>query len=148
MGTADYVLGSASEMDRFVCLLAGAREAPDVVAAVRDYLAAWPPVRVASVQRVDAGWAPFDDKQKPSPLYRPADVHRICEAVHGQCAALRGAGLTLTPELLELDLFLFLACAKLAELEPEIAAASSPQPSLRPEVPPGSSAHRGSGHLA
>jgi hypothetical protein len=148
MGTADYVLGSASEMDRFVRLLAGARGAPDVVAAVSEYLAAWPSERVAGVQRVDAGWAPFDDRQRPTPLYRPADVHRICEAVHGQCAALRGAGLTLAPELLELDLFLFLACAKLAELQPGIAAASAPQPSSRPEVPPGSSVHRGSGHLA
>ena len=148
MGTAEYVLGSASEMDRFVCLLAGAREASDVVAAVRDYLAAWPSARVASVQRVDAGWAPFDENQKPTPLYRPADVHRICDAVHGQCVALRGAGVTLTPELLELDLFLFLACAKLAELEPGIASARAPQPSSRPALPPGSSVRRGSGHLA
>ena len=148
MRTAEYILGSASGMDRFVCLLAGAREAPDVVAAVRDYLAAWPSERVACVQRVDAGWAPFDENQKSTPIYRPTDLHSICDAVHRQCAALTGAGMTLTPELLELDLFLFLACAKLAELEPEIATASAPQPPSRPEVPPRSSAHRGSGHLA
>jgi len=138
VGTTEYVRSSAPEMDRFACLVAGARKAPDVVAAVGDYLAAWPPERVASVQRVDAGWAPFDEKLKPTPLYRPADVLRICDAVHVQCVALRGTGMTLTPELVELDLFLFLACAKLVEFEP--------QPSSRAEVPPGSSVHRGSGH--
>jgi hypothetical protein len=41
------------------------------------------------------------------------------DAVHGQCSALRSAGVSLAPELLELDLFLFLACTKLAELEAE-----------------------------
>ncbi len=148
MGTAEYILGSASGMDRFVCLLAGAREAPDVVAAVRDYLAAWPVERVASVQRVDAGWAPFDQDQKPTVVYRATDVRRMRDAVVSQCEALRGAGVLLTPELVELDLFFFLACAKLAELESEIVPAGAPQLSSHTELPPGSSAHRGSGHLA
>lgn len=148
MGTAEYVLDSASGMDRYAGLLAGAGDAPEVVAAVRDYLAAWPSERVASVQRVDAGWAPFDDRQKPLPLYRPADVSSICDAVHSQCVALSGAGMTLTPELLELDQCLFLACAKLAEFKPEIAPASVPRPVSHPEVPRMSSVHRGSGRLA
>ena len=148
MNTADYVLDSLADMDRYVCLLAGAQGTPDAVAAVRDYLAAWPAQRVARVQRVDAGWAPFDEKQKPAPLYRPGDVHRIRDAVHGQCLALRGAGVILTPELLELDLFLFLACAKLAEFEPEIAPARAPQPPSRAEIPPAPRAQRSSGPLA
>jgi hypothetical protein len=88
-----------------------------VVDAVRDYLAAWPAEQIAHVQKVDADWAPFDENQKPTPVVQPADVRDIGDAVHGQCSALRSAGVSLTPELLELDLFLFLACAKLAELE-------------------------------
>ena len=134
METAEYDSGSLADIDRDdICLLAGAREALDVVAAVRDYLAAWVPERVARVQRVDAGWAPFDQEQKPTAVYRATDVHRICDAVNGQCVALRDSGMALTSELLELELFYFLATAKLAQFEPE---------------PARSSALRGSGHLA
>ncbi len=132
MNAADYVLDSLTDMDRYVCLLAGARGTPDVVAAVREYLAAWPAERVARVQRVDAGWAPFDEFQRPASIDRPADVHRACNAVHEQCMSLRGAAMVPAPELLELDLFLFLASAKLADFEPAtIAAARVPQPSAR-----------------
>ena len=148
METAEYVSGSLVEMDRDdICLLAGAREALDVVAAVRDFLALWPSERVARVQRVDAGWAPFDQDQRPTAVYRATDVHRICNAVHGQCVALRDAGVALTPELLELDLFFFLATAKLAQLEPQPAPARAPQPSSCHDVPARSSVLRGSGHL-
>ena len=125
MQTAEYDCGSLADIDRDdICLLAGAREALDVVAAVRDYLAIWPSERVACVQRVDAGWAPFDQRQKPTAVYRATDVRRICDAVHGQCVALRDAGMALAPELLELDLFFLLATAKLAQLEPQPARTS------------------------
>ena len=149
METAEHVSGSLADMDRDdICLLAGARQALDVVAAVRDYLAVWPSERVARVQRVDAGRAPFDQDQKPAAVYRATDVRRICDAVHGQCVALRDAAIAPTPELLELDLFFFLATAKLAQLEPGPAAARAPQPSSRHEVAARSSMRRGSGHLA
>lgn len=149
METAQTV--SASLADRGhgdICLLAGAREALDVVAAVRYYLAVWPSERVACVQRVDAGWAPFDQDQKPTPVYRATDVHRICDAVHGQCVALRDAGMALTPELLELELFFSLATAKLSLLAPEPAPARAPPPSSRRHVRARASVARGSGHLA
>ena len=134
MASAEYVSASLADIDRDdICLLAGSREALDVVAAVRDYLAVWPSERVARVQRVDAGWAPFDQDQKPTAVYRATDVHRICNAVHGQCMALRDAGVAPTPELVELDQFFLLATAKLAQLEPQ---------------PARSSAHRASGQLA
>ena len=107
----------AGRPDRFVCLVSAARSAGEVMVAVRAYLEAWPADKVASVQKVDAGWAPFDENRRPVPVQRAADLQRICDEVHGQCAALRGAALPLAPELLELDLFLFLACAKLAEFE-------------------------------
>jgi len=114
---AEYALDCPARPDRFVCLVAGARDVPDVVDAVRDYLAAWPAARVAHIQAIDAGWAPFDECQKPTPVQAPVDLRAICETVHGQCSALRSAGVSLAPELLELDLFLFFACTKLAELE-------------------------------
>lgn len=146
MQTAEYASGSLAELDcDDICLLAGAREVVDVVAAVRDYLAVWPAERVARVQRVDAGWAPFDQDQKPTAVYRATDVHRICDAVHAQCAALRDSGMALTPELLELELFFLLATAKLAQFEP--APARAPQPSSRHDVAARSSVLRGSGHL-
>ena len=149
MATAEYDPGSLADRDRDdICLLAGAREALDVVAAVRDYLAIWPSERVACVQRVDAGWAPFDQEQKPTAVTRATDVHRICDAVHGQCVALRDAGIALTPELLELELFFILATAKLSQLAPEPAPARAPQPSSRHDVAARSSMRRGSGHLA
>ena len=149
METAECVSGSLVDTDRDdICLLAGAREALAVVAAVRDYLAVWSSERVARVQRVDAGWAPFDQDQKPTAVYRATDVHRICDAVHGQCVALRDAGIALTPELLELELFFILATAKLSQLAPEPAPARAPQPSSRHDVAARSSMRRGSGHLA
>lgn len=117
MNTAGHAFASPPRTDRFVCLVAGARGVPEVIDAVRDYLAAWPAEQVAYVQKVDAGWAPFDEYQKPMPVYRPRDLRQIGETVHGQCSALRSAGVALTPELLELDLFLFFACTKLTELE-------------------------------
>jgi len=106
---------------RHASLLAGARSAADVVSAVRSYLAAWPKARVADLQRSDGGWAPFDPDLQPIPLYRPSDLQGICDAVHGQCVSLQGAGVAPAPELLELDVFLLLACAKLAEIEPGLA---------------------------
>lgn len=117
MEQTEFVFASPPRTDRFVCLVAGAREAPEVVGAVCDYLAAWPAERIAHVQKLDAGWAPFDENLQPTPLSRPADLRSICDTVHGQCSALRSAGVSLAPELLELDLFLFFACTKLAELE-------------------------------
>jgi len=149
VATAEYACASMADMDRDdICLLAAARDALDVVAAVRDYLALWPSGRVARVQRVDAGWAPFDQDQKPTAVYRATDLHRICDAVHGQCVALRDAGMALTPELLELDLFFILATEKLSQLEPEPAPARAPQPSSRHDVAARSGVRRGSGHLA
>ena len=133
MNTAERAFEPLEDAGRYVSLLAGARSASDVVTAVRGYLAAWPTARVANLQRIDGGWAPFDADLQPTPLYRPADLQRVCDAVHGQCVALRDAGMALTPELLELDLFFLLATAKLAQLEPQ---------------PARSSVLRGSGHLA
>jgi len=121
MNTAEPTFDPPVDAGRHVGLLAGSRSALDVVTAVRNYLAAWPKARVADLQRIDGGWAPFDASLQPTPLYRPKDLQRICDAVHGQCASLQGAGVTPAPELLALDAFLSLACTKLAEIEPGLA---------------------------
>lgn len=121
MTTAEHAFDLAMDASRHASLLAGARSAPEVVGAVRGYLAAWPKARVADLQRSDGGWAPFDADLQPTPLYRPADLQKICNAVHGQCASLQGAGVAPAPELLELESFLLLACAKLAQIEPGLA---------------------------
>ena len=118
MNTARLDFDPTKDTDRYVEMLAGARGTSDVVATVREYLAAWPQACVTNLQRVDGGWAPFDADQKPTPLYRPADVHKICDAVYGQRTSLMGAGVAPAPELVELDVFLRVACAKLAEFEP------------------------------
>jgi len=117
MNTAGHEFDPLEDPDRYVRILAGARGAADVVASVRDCLAAWPRERVANMQRVDGGWAPFDANQQPMPPYRSADVHKICDSVHGQCASLQGAGVAPSPELLALDNYLCLACVKLTEFE-------------------------------
>ncbi len=121
MDTAEHTFDPSKDAGRHVSLLAGAHSTSDVVTAVRNYLAAWPKARVAALQRIDGGWAPFDASLQPTPLYRPADLQRIRDAVHGQCASLQGAGVPPAPELLELDVFLSLACTKLAEIEPGLA---------------------------
>lgn len=138
MDTARHAWDPVDDAARFTRLLSGARESADVVAAVREYLAAWPPPRVANLQRVDGGWAPFDAGQRPTPLHRPADLHRIRDAVRVQCASLLGAGVTPAAELVELEEFLSLACARLAEAEPGLAA-NRPGPAGRL---PESQAHR------
>jgi hypothetical protein len=117
LNRAQHSFASPARPDRFVCLVSAARDGAALIDAVRDYLADWPAQKVARLQTVDAGWAPFDENQRPTALYKPADLREICETVHGQCSALRSAGLSLAPELLELDLFLFLACAKLSQFE-------------------------------
>jgi len=117
MNTAGHGFDPLEYPDRYVRILAGARGASDVVAAVRDYLAAWPSVRIVNLQRIDGGWAPFDTNQQPSPLYRSADVQEIRDSVHGQCASLQAAGVEPSAELLELDMYLCLACVKLTEFE-------------------------------
>lgn len=138
MNTAEHAIDPSMDASRDASLLAGARSASDVVSAVRNYLAAWPKSRVADLQRSDGGWAPFDADLRPTPLYRPADLQGICDAVHGQCASLRGAGVAPAPELLQLDTFLSLACAKLAQIEPGLA----PQRSGPADRQPESRAHR------
>lgn len=122
MDTAGDAYDPLDHASHYARLLTQARASTQVMATVREYLAAWPKARIAKLQRVDGGWAPFDEQQRPVAPYSPADVREIRDAVRSQCASLRGAGIAPARELLELDLFLSLAWAKLAEIDPGVAA--------------------------
>ena len=118
MATTEYVLHSLSEMDRFVRSMAAASGTVGIVDAVREYLAGWSKERILNIQKTDAGWAPFDDRQQPVPVYAAADVLQICHSVRSQCIALKESGTVPAPELLELDLFLFFARQIIEDRDP------------------------------
>ena len=123
MATTEYVLGSLTEMDRFVRLMAAASGAAGIVAAVNEYLAGWSKERVLSLQKIDAGWAPFDDRQQPVPVHGAVDVLQICDSVRSQCIDLKESGIALAPELLELDLFFFFVRQIVEDHEPAVSRA-------------------------
>ena len=123
MATAENVLDSLTEMDRFVRRMSAASGAAGIVAAVNDYLAAWSKERILNLQKIDAGWAPFDSRQQLVPVYGAVDVLQICDSVRSQCIALKESGITLAPELLELDLFLFFARQVIEDHEPAVSRA-------------------------
>lgn len=118
MATTERVLHSLAEMDRYVRLMAASKGSADVVDAVALYLAGWSRDRILSLQKTDAGWAPFDDRQQPVPVYAAADILRICHSVRSQCVALKDSGIVPAPELLELDLFLFFARQIIEDRDP------------------------------
>jgi len=123
MATTEYVLDSLAEMDRFVGLMATATGADGIVAAINEYLAGWTRERVRGLQRIDAGWAPFDERQRPVPVHGAVDALQICDSVRGQCIALKESGITLAPELLELDLFFFFVRQIIEDHEPAASRA-------------------------
>ena len=86
--------------------------------SVSEYLAAWSKERILNLQKIDAGWAPFDDRQQPVPVHGAADVLQICHSVRSQCIALKESGIVPAPELLELDLFFFFARQIVEDCDP------------------------------
>jgi hypothetical protein len=123
MGTAIEALEGASEMDRFVVLMSRARKVSELVVAIRTYLSSWPVARVARVQAIDAGWAPFDERQQPLAILGPQDVRQVYDDVRDQVVSLKAGGVAPTPELLELELVLFLAQLLLDDLEQDLPVA-------------------------
>jgi hypothetical protein len=118
MATTDDTLDALSEMDRFVRLMAIASGTAGVVAVVRAYLAGWSTERVFRLQANDAGWAPFDEFQRPFPIVSVDEVRQLGGAVRIRCRELRASDMRIAPELLELDLFFFFANESLAVHEP------------------------------
>lgn len=109
MAITQCALDAPTKMAHFLDLMAKANGLAGIVEEIQNYLAGWPKECVASVQKIDAGWAPFDMQQRPLPVTGPLDVRCIRDAVHCHCVALRETGLALTPELVELDEFFFVA---------------------------------------
>jgi len=115
MGQAAYVLSTGFAVDRHIGRISAARKTSAVLEAVRVYLSSWPVERVARLQCVDAGWAPFDEHQQPLQFNSAADIEDVFRDVHQHCTALRQSGLDLCPELLELDWVLLFAHQRLQQ---------------------------------
>jgi hypothetical protein len=99
-----------SQMDLgFLRSLEYAEDLAQVLRATQGYLNAWSGERVRRLQQADGGWAPFDQRQRPSTLNGVRDLQRVQNAVHRQCIQLRRIGIALSPELIELDEVLFVA---------------------------------------
>ena len=109
MAVAGYVLDVPTKMDYYLVLMARAQETRAAIEVLQQYLASWSKERIANVQKIDAGWAPFDMSQRPLQVNGALDVRCIRDAIHCHCMALREASLALTPELVELDEFFFMA---------------------------------------
>ena len=118
MAITECALGSLTDMDRCARLMKAATGAAGIVNAVSEYLAGWTRERVLNIQKVDGGWSPFDERQQPVPVHGVDDVLRICNSVRGQCVALKESGIAPTPELLELNQFLFFARQVVEDHEP------------------------------
>jgi len=115
MGQATYVRSTRFAVDRHIGRLSAARKTSAILDAVRAYLDSWPAERVARLQCVDAGWAPFDEHQQPLQISTAADIEDVFRDVHQHCTVLRKSGLELCPELLELDWVLLFAHQRLQQ---------------------------------
>jgi hypothetical protein len=93
----------------FLELIGAAATPHEVLGAVQCYLKAWPKERVAHLQRVDGGWAPFDDDQRPLEVSTLGHLRCFRDSVHRQCLGLKEAKMQLAPEIMELDEILFIA---------------------------------------
>lgn len=113
---AEYVLDMPTKLDYFLGLVARAKSTSEIIEAVQRYLSSWSTERIANVQKIDAGWAPFDMDQQPTQIHGTLDVRCIRDAIHCHCMALREAGVALTLELVELDEFFFVASGRIDSL--------------------------------
>jgi len=109
MAIAGCVLDAPTKVAHYFGLMAEATRTSEIVETVQEYLASWSKERIAGIQKIDAGWAPFDVSQRPLQINGTLDVRCIRDAIHCHCMALREAGVALTPELVELDEFFFIA---------------------------------------
>ena len=116
MAMVGYVLDMPTKLDYYLGLMARAKGTSAIIEAVQWYLASWSKERIANVQKIDAGWAPFDVGQRPTQINGELDVRCIRDAIHCHCMALREAGLALTLELVELDEFFFVASERIDNL--------------------------------
>jgi hypothetical protein len=105
MANADCNPGRSTGLDAYVELLKQANGIEGVVVAVQDYLHSWTQERVARLQKMDGGWAPFDRQRRAQRINSAAAIHCVHNAIHAHSNALREVNLAPTPELLELEAF-------------------------------------------
>jgi len=96
-------------INRYLGVMRTASNPEGFVNAVSEYLASWPKQKIKRLQRDDGGWGPFDVYGRSTQLRTVADVTRVGDAVRGQLVALKEIGVEPYPELVELDLFFFIA---------------------------------------
>lgn len=109
MAIAGYVLNTPPKMGHYIELMANADGIPAIFNIVQSYLASWSKERIANLQKIDAGWAPFDIGGQPLEVNDALAVRCIRDAIHHHCIALREARVALTPELVELEEFFHVA---------------------------------------
>lgn len=122
MAMAAHVFDMPNQLEYHLGLVGSANSPSAMVEAVRLYLASWSIERIANVQKIDAGWAPFDLNQRPLQVNGALDVRCIRDAVHCHCMALRDSSVGPTPELMELEEFFF-ATNEMLESTKRVASA-------------------------
>lgn len=105
MAMAAHVLDMPNQLEYHLGLIGSANSTSAMIEAVQLYLASWSMERIAKVQKIDAGWAPFDLNQRPLQVNSALDVRCIRDAIHCHCMALRESSVRPTPELVELEEF-------------------------------------------
>jgi hypothetical protein len=101
-------MNSRIELDKqqlvhFLELIASAEGPAAVLAAVQSYLSAWTPERIARLQEMDGGRAPFDRDRRALPVSTVGRLSLFRDRIRHQCTALKQVGMPLTPELVELE---------------------------------------------
>jgi hypothetical protein len=91
------------QLFHFMELIANADGPAAVFDAVQSYLSIWAPERIARLQKMDGGRAPFDRDRRPLPISTVGRLSLFRDRIRHQCTALTQVGLPLTPELVELD---------------------------------------------
>ena len=117
MATAECVPNESRNMNSHVELRAGERGISEILEAVQGYLNSWSKERIVNLQKIDGGWAPFDESQQPLQVFSVAALHCNRIAIHRHCIALREAGMPLTPELVELGEFFYNASKLIEDCE-------------------------------
>lgn len=137
MASAERVLDTPSNMASYLWLMAKANGSSAIVEAAQEYLASWSKERIVSIQKVDAGWAPFDMHQRPQQINSALDLRCVRDAIHSHCIALREARMALTPELVELDEFFFTATDMIENFgRPALKARTAATTAAAPRTPP------------
>jgi hypothetical protein len=85
-------LRNTTQLFKFLELLASSETLNEVLQTVQNYLNAWDRERISDLQNTSI-----------------VRLQRFRDAVRRQCHALKQAGLQPTPEIIELDEFLFIA---------------------------------------